>query len=77
VLPKAMRYKERSVRTINLFLLFGQLTSVTLTNNFSNISLQTRPVEFILNNLNHLILPEVSSMHFRGEKIQEERMGNI
>jgi len=50
-----------NVRTDNLFLLLDQLTSATLTNNLSNVSLQTRPVEPMLNSFNRLVLAEVSN----------------
>jgi len=51
-LPRATGYREESVRTGNLFLLLSQLTSTTLTNNLSNVSLQAWPVEFMFNILN-------------------------
>ena len=64
---------ERRVSTGNLFLLFGQLTSATLTNDLSDIFFQARPVQSMLNSLNRLVLAEVSSetynMHFPREEI--------
>jgi len=50
-----------SIRTDNMFLLLGHLTSAKMANNLSNVSLQARPVESIFNNLNRLVLTEMSS----------------
>ena len=66
---------ERSLRTDDLFLLFGQLTSATLINNLSDIHVQTRSIESMLSSLNRLVPAEVScqtsNMYFLRESLRD------
>jgi len=55
-----------------MFLLLGQLTSTTLTNNLSNVSLQARLLESMLNSLNRLVLVEVFNHTYNMQFPREE-----